>query len=237
MKIKSNFTDYYDYISNQYGGGDPKTIYIRHTVDDSVLKNLSARRDLEKSFHIISDIYFSEKIARFGYLACAGKLYILQRIADDIQFFYKNPANIDKSPDEGSWKLLSQGDVDYYESLKSPRRNRLNLPEFSLDALFKKIHGVENENVVELSKALKAPVFMFTRPYSYTFEVSKHVPSLASMGMQAVVDPQSMYRDLEFFINNVLRDSPDLAPPVQVSDKDRVVQHGFDLKQSFRHRK
>lgn len=29
---------------------------------------------------------------------------------------------------------------------------------------------------------------------------------------------------------------PDLVPPAKVADKDETVQHGFDIKQSFRHR-
>jgi hypothetical protein len=34
-----------------------------------------------------------------------------------------------------------------------------------------------------------------------------------------------------------MKESPDIKPPVEIHDKDKITGHGFDLKQSFRHRK
>lgn len=238
MKIKSNFTDYYDYISNQYGGGDPSTVYIRHSVEP---KSIHCGRHypsqpLEHLLRSLSDIYLGSKRVIFGYLVCVGKLYVLHRVADDLTQFIRDPGNNGKSPDNGTWKILSREVLDEYVDVGNQERRSPFSSEASLKSFYLKAHGNEHPELIQLSKELKAPVFIVTSNFS-NIEVHQYVPSLASLGMQAIIPPQDMYRDIEFFMNNVLRDSPDLNPPVQIADKDRVVQHGFDLKQSFRHRK
>lgn len=237
MKIKSNFRDYYDYISEQYGGGDPKTVYIRHTVEDAPVNEEILHR-LRKNVSSWPDFEYEGKVIETKFLACAGKLYFIHRSVDDIGNFYKDPLNSGKTPKQGSWKVFSDQDVErYIEYMKGGPRyiNRTSRLEE-----YKSLHGKEISEVVEISKVLDAPVFIFANELfamGPRIILNKHVPSLASMGMQDFVEPQTMYRDIEFFINNVLRSSPDLAPPVKVADKDRIVQHGFDLRQSFRHRK
>lgn len=60
---------------------------------------------------------------------------------------------------------------------------------------------------------------------------------LNDLGFAAIMTAEQCYQEIESYLVNVLRDNPDKIPPVQVSDKDKIGQHGFDLKQSFRHRK
>ncbi len=64
-----------------------------------------------------------------------------------------------------------------------------------------------------------------------------HVPILKDIGFNHVQSPEQTYQDISYYMANVLRENPDVVPPVKIADKDRIVQHGFDLKQSFRHRK
>jgi hypothetical protein len=86
--------------------------------------------------------------------------------------------------------------------------------------------------LVEWSRLLGAPVFTFDDR-----DVDTNVPILAHIGMPALRSAEWMYQDLSYFVGNLLRESPDVKPPVEVSDKDKIVEHGFDLRQSFRHRK
>lgn len=60
---------------------------------------------------------------------------------------------------------------------------------------------------------------------------------LNDLGFAAIMSAEQAYQHIESYIVNVLRDNPDKIPPVQVDDKIKIGQHGFDLKQSFRHRK
>lgn len=60
---------------------------------------------------------------------------------------------------------------------------------------------------------------------------------LNDLGFAAIMSAEHAYQEIESYLVNVLRDNPDKIPPVQVEDKIKIGQHGFDLKQSFRHRK
>lgn len=62
-------------------------------------------------------------------------------------------------------------------------------------------------------------------------------PRLKDLGLSSLYPAEALYQDIAYFVGNVLHPSPDLAPPVFIADKDKIVQYGFDLKQSFRHRK
>lgn len=98
-----------------------------------------------------------------------------------------------------------------------------------------------SNKLIDISKELQAPVFkLCSNTYNpHTRDgVYGHVPVLGrDTDLPKHISTYEMYQLLAGYCANVLRDNPDTKPPVQVSDKDRIVQHGFDLKQSFRHRK
>lgn len=60
---------------------------------------------------------------------------------------------------------------------------------------------------------------------------------LNDLGFASVMSAEQAYQEIESYIVNVLRTNPDKEPPVQIDDKDKIDQHGFDKKISFRHRK
>jgi hypothetical protein len=66
-------------------------------------------------------------------------------------------------------------------------------------------------------------------------KASGRLPRLGELGFAAIFSAEQAYQNLSYFVGNYLRDSADLNPPAAVSDRDRIVQHGFDLKKSFRH--
>ena len=43
-----------------------------------------------------------------------------------------------------------------------------------------------------------------------------------------------MYQEISYFIGNTMNESPDIKPPVEISNKDKISKAGFDLKNSFR---
>lgn|GEM_PF-4658004 len=99
------------------------------------------------------------------------------------------------------------------------------------------------ETLLAIHRKLQAPVFSIFGPAQTTkqTEVSYHIgyylPVLQEHDFQSVVDPYQLYQDLEYFIANTMNESPDTMPATQMTDKEKIVAAGFDLKQSFRHRK
>lgn len=96
---------------------------------------------------------------------------------------------------------------------------------------------VQNSCILELTRLLSQPVLKIYHN-RYAVLVDKNIPRLTEYGFHNNIDAEQLYQNLEYWFGNLRHTpSPDLAPPVTLSDKDRIVQHGFDLKQSFRHRK
>src|ERR1019366_2001257 len=101
----------------------------------------------------------------------------------------------------------------------------------------------EDSTVLSATRQLGHPVFLVCQ-LSYdrvnsttTFHVGDECPKLVDMKFATKLSPEQLYQDLSCFMGNTMRGSPDIDTPVKLADKDRIVQHGFDLKQSFRHRK
>ena len=88
----------------------------------------------------------------------------------------------------------------------------------------------ESTNLIQVSRRVKQPAFvMLERDCVYG-----RLPRLGELGFGILFSPEQTYQNLSQFVGNYLRDSPDLKPPATVSDRDRITQHGFDLKRSFR---
>lgn len=58
-------------------------------------------------------------------------------------------------------------------------------------------------------------------------------PSLKAYKFMKVVDPYSAFQEISQFISGVLGNSE--KQTVDISDENRLLQHGFDKKFSFRH--
>lgn len=226
MKIKSTFKDYYDYVANQYGGGDPHTLYLR-----SKISNVIDRKDLSLQSHLYLDSEDFNKELRshknydLSALIVAGKIYTI---------FYT-----DYTPLRKSWKLLTQDNVD--ECIKYNNHKNQN---YFYRKLTKKIaEKFIAENVIEAFDAtvdfcrlIKSPVFLVDHDYFQT-HLQNQIPCLKDLGFDKFMSAEQLYQNLEYYICNKMRSSPDLAPPVERTDVERIESHGFDKKVSFRHRK
>jgi hypothetical protein len=59
-------------------------------------------------------------------------------------------------------------------------------------------------------------------------------PRLKDIGFERIKDAFSAFQEISMYLANILVEQKKIA---HVDDKYRIEQHGFDLKQSFRHRK
>ena len=101
--------------------------------------------------------------------------------------------------------------------------------------------GQPSVSLLELSRLVGAPVFVVTDinprfQNGVKIQVDEFCPVLKEMGMSALISPEQMYQQLAYFMGNTMHPSPDTQPPVEVSNRDKILAAGFDLRQSFRHR-
>jgi hypothetical protein len=212
MIIQSSFRDYYDFVAKLYRGGDPKIVYVRNEMK----KNL----EIEVTNCPFVDLYGYETTKErmeheYAYLVVAGKLYLLSR-----------PRYTEKN-----FVIVSPDQV-----LKDKSKLRFWSRQCSIT------FGKEHQFLIDLSIKIQSPVFIINtvqrnRDNKSLIFINKHCPRLDLLGMASLISPYQMYQDLSYFIGNTMKVPPDTAPPVQLSNRERIIKAGFDLVTSFRHRK
>lgn len=218
MIIQSKFKDYYDHVAHAYGGGDPKIVYRRDRLQPlRFVPGFHFREFVATSFpaspELVQHVNYLTRLEVEGRLLCvAGKYF---RCSGSKNFVVQDPSTQAVAP---SRKFrMPRGKVFQYGKLDA--------------------------ELVQLSRAVGAPVFVIER-YSYIDSnydtcgllIQPDIPKLGEIGLAAYYPAEQLYQDLSYLMGNLMHDCPDLKPPSSVSDKDKIVQHGFDVKQSFRHR-
>ena len=218
MIIQSKFKDYYDFVANQYGGGDPKIVYERKRISTTHI-------EIDDGFPL-EDIILADGID-WRYLIVCGKAYIVsRRVAYDDNFF-----------GIGSFNLVSEAEM--HAAFKKTGRGYWfgGKRDYQI--------GIEKPYLIDLSRKVGAPVFIIKSiqtPWAghrmgfRCLNIFEKCPILAHLGMASLVSPYQMYQDIAYFVGNKLKETPDTNPPVQLSNIQKILKAGFDLKQSFRHR-
>lgn len=231
MKIQSKFKDYYDYVEYLYSqeGGDPSNTYVRKELSQPDQPDSSNVYVTVNETDNIPDVPRQrnyEEILPWAFKWCSvcGELYLLV-------------SKICLTPE---WRLVTE-DHPSLSQVYSGHSSR-----WFEEVKMGEIIGVPNKSCVSVSKQLHAPVFIIetiqSQPWlrglrglkkSPQVAVSREIPNLGKLGFASVTPAEQMYQNISMFMAS-LRDSPDSIPPVNVSDKDRLVQKGFDAKISFR---
>lgn len=216
MRIQSKVKDYYDYVEHVYGGGDPKLIYKRiHIMNTefpySIMGNTKLGfwcPDSKEQTVYVDGVPRTEKTEYIHVVVC-GRLYIVEKITQGFEVI--------------SYRLIEKRSDDI-ES-----RRLWHYTEYEMGKYYPQFDAI--------AKYIKHPVFEYTGRHFSMCRVSYDIPNLGEMGFGKYIQPEIMYQNIAHYIGNVINHGVDLEPPVKVEDKHRILQHGFDLKQSFRHRK
>jgi hypothetical protein len=227
MVIKSPFRDYYDWVATKYGGGDPRIVYAR-----TRLKPLPRPGETEKPL-IVQTKHAPPSPQHFRYgkswapsdkswalLVVTGKMYLLSKPILDLSVGISN------------YRLEPLVDPDQSKHKYYPWRNRHEV-EF----------GKEYPWLIELCRDVGHPVFVIgnvehrTRREETEVHVAAQCPILGEIGLAKLIPAEQMYQDLSYFVGNRMHKTPDVEPPVELSNKQKIIKAGFDLVQSFRHRK
>lgn len=220
MVIKSPFKDYYDFVAYQYGGGDPRLVYARNRIT-SVVPDKPWKESLTVEIEdcLLVDPFrynrqWPNRQIDYLYLVITGKAYLLAR----------------------PYSYLSKEDISTYRYSVNPDENiplwrRHNRIEF----------GKEYPFLVELCRKVKSPVFAISEVKYLSdrradISICGQCPILGRLGIPALIDPYQMYQDISMFMGNKMKETPDTKPPVELSNKQKILKAGFDLVRSFRHR-
>lgn len=221
MKIVSPFKDCYDWVSHMYGGGDPRLTYDRRPIPGG--ENGYVDVNVDKNTRIETwqcpHLYFQT-------LIFCGKVFPLVSPSPmgNYKVLNKKCPYYDKVVEESS-----KNNNFYRDNLKYYLRNEMNLSYSEIST---------SPSAIKLSKLINQPVFIMTDGYFWDkipkVKLLTGIPKLGDSGFTTVLPPEQIYQEISQFIGNVLRESPDTQPPANVSDKERLIQKGFDSKISFR---
>lgn len=232
MVIKSPWKDYYDFISHQYGGGDPKVVYVRNRISPlrrtwitgSILEsNVEVEMDGRFPLYALRDLveWKDRDTKTVSYLIVSGKAYLMQKIGDTF------------NDDVNTFQVQS---LDALEEFNKPHSRRWSVKHDYGEL------GKEYPFFVELSRKIKAPVFVIRRVErihksdKLKVTIAGQCPILQKIEMPALIPAAQIYQELAYFMGNTIKEHPDTEPPVEVSNTSKILNAGFDLRQSFRHR-
>lgn len=227
MIIISPFKDYYDYLAHQYR--DPKLVYRRDMIVTKhpainprtygMEVDTGASLDwLPTATHEIRSYnhFLSRKSLSLSCLVVCNKMFLVA---------YKLSSIV-----RPEFKLFTE---DNFPELVPSFISHVDKRYSNLGSLLNS--KIEDDRVIELSRILQHPVYLITSDIlGVRLYVSYYVPVLLDSGISKLYSPFELFQDIAYFVGNILHESPDLAPPVEIQDKYKIIQHGFD-KRSFRH--
>jgi hypothetical protein len=227
MRIISQFKDYYDFVAYLHGGGDPLITYNRHRLvplrqsyGSLMTGTLSIEQEGVRQAEVDYSYVRHPSTAYYKWLVVCGRYFLM------VQLIGESDWNIfSEKLHPHQWKNKI-GRTTWDNPVKTTPEKYLNCPG-----------GPE---LIELHKKVGAPVFTYSTRFNgrkMIAEIDGEIPNLGEIGMAPLVAPEIMYQDISFFVGNVLKVSPEQMHPSPMSNKDKISSHGFDLVQSFRHRK
>lgn len=228
MKIISKYKDYYDYVAYQYGE-DPLIVYNRQPFkhNDELFKYVVDQMRYKSCYFPTRHVAPKPNERHYKWLVINAKLYLLT--ADDNQSPYK------VITPELYQQIIADGNTFELSSSWSRRiYPYLSGYEYYI------ANNILYDTLVAASRVLNTPVFEISDLQfgCGIIETGKcKIPVLSELGIASIIPAEKIFQELSYFIGNVMKDTPDVKPPVTIDNDLRIEGHGFDLKQSFRHRK
>lgn len=232
MVIQSSFKDYYDFVANQFGNGDPRVVYVRKRLAPQkncgnmiYESNLQIEIEGDSPLLDLTNMFcHHQQDVQTVFLVVAAKLY---RMTQPGMGMYRSCfTNVN------NFKVQSPEETAEITKKKRWYWARHSFP-----------YGIEQPFLVDLSRQIQAPVFVVReacglRKSSNTcITIAGQCPILQAVGMPTLIPPTQMYQELAYFVGNTLLSAPDQQPPVEVTNRQKILKAGFDLTQSFRHRR
>ncbi len=231
MRILTNFKDYYDYgniLHDDYITFDRRSSKVSFLdKEDNFFKNEFKYSFSNKTLSL-SDVSSFNRYTNWT----LGVLYFCNKV---IPFIKKKPKVLEKVEvyyDVDSFLVKHQNDIEstrpaYYFSTKH-YIDTINL-FFQSDFELKQ----------DLYLKYNTPYFVYEFDYQrdknsthlYNFNIEL-LPKLSDYEFYKQFDGHQAYQEIEMFIGNFLKLKEN--PMIELTDKDKLLQHGFDPKYGFR---
>lgn len=245
MIIQSKFKDYYDYVAFQYGGGDPRVVYARKplTITPEIRKEFN-KEFYTEYYELRARLVEESSTCEFGLstvLFC-GRLFYIAETKEEFRGGKNNwqlltPSFLD-SLRNGEYTVERNGDNFKRINAKEVNWRYNTFRDYYVRKAYNQLKPLSEQPVIpwvlQLHRFFGAPVLQSSDGVCTSSPV-KEIPILSRLGFAAHFPAEQVYQELALFMGNTLNTNPDITPPAKVSDKDRILQHGFDLKRSFRH--
>ena len=220
MKIHSRFKDYYDYLTKVYGE-DPLVNWERNllseTQDVFTLKNIA---NLDPNGWVGT---------KWGYWATHHECMLLIVAGRRFLLYKKKP-----SPDELLPKQWTALTPDSPDALKLNGFNHWSKKwqKVSPESI-KRYTGMYTDEAMNLCIRFQSPILWINVDYRESTIIPSG-PVLSEVhGLPGLYPAEQIFQDISDFWLNRAKGSPDADPPVEVDDKIKILNHGFD-KTSFR---
>ena len=240
MKIISRFKDFYDYKVTKYGV-DEKLVYTRKTYceyfqgffrdinidyrisEDDFNKNLKENTKVtdEKNIHKI--LFIGEKLIHLFFIENGVYTHLDIKNNEDLRKFtdfeYRKEITF---KDGKKFNIYTRFKDDWEYLLSYDRKKLINLNIDKDDIIL-------NEPILLIEYIGKCNNEKAKRYYSPSLYKFIYNPNLSQMGVY--IDEDFVWQSLVEFLS-IKRSEKEISP--EVSDENKILSKGFDLKTSFR---
>ncbi len=242
MLIISKRKDYYDGVVGTTGV-DKTIVYDRQITEfdekefpdlfkhkSPYMKDRKENPFINLSYHDINKEYLKQyQYYGFFIVGFCGRLYIGWKL------YHEEPNHDPDSKHFRPKNLITEFNYDFDEVKKIIKIEGYwgNIEE--------NVNKIKNFNAVQLFRDLKTPVFIYDGDYNRT-EVNKYYrrndikfivnPLLKNYEFYKMFDAFKAFQEIQMFLGGVLGSGE--KEIIEVADKYKITQHGFDYKWSFR---
>lgn len=247
MRIKSSYTDYYDYVGQMFNDQDGLVTYVRDRLWDKPLPTVDkiGGREYKREVSDSPRRFNTTRVLEWrGYLSWRSKrssefVYEFENLHNSsahvrrtLLFFCGKPFFIEHVWWNSDFNTPKPTDFKEFRRVLSGDAHKFWLTQYE---------RTDPGYAEYLTQLVGHPVFEVVRhDYSRTekknfVEVSPLVPRLNALQFESVMPAEQCYQEIAQYLGTMQRNPAD--PKNNQTQVEKIQSHGFDLNQSFRHRK
>jgi len=215
MLIISKFKDYYDFLVGIYGV-DKNIVFKRGILKETEFKSKSRiyvpRMCENKNGDFIT----------FSFLSICGKIYLI--LEDE-----KNGYHLLNKEDLKKEEIFQRLDHHYFSYFKRKRNKK------TYEKILGNNIGVFIKSLIDIHKQTETPIFRIASTSFDEMRLNEESPNLSKIkGIAKLIPADELFKELHYFIGNILRNNPDPGCMSNISNRDKIIKGGFDPVTSFR---